>query len=284
MTALKPLGRAVLFALIGWLIGAGLSAALVEASGRDEFKEPMIAGGYLLALIGWLFGVGVWGSWVREWFGASTRPLRDKGWGRYFGFSTDHKVIGIQYAVTMMVIFLLAGLLSLLLRFELADSSTNLLSRADYNTVMSLHGIMMIAVAVAVLMGGFANYMIPLMIGADDVAFPRLNALSFWIIPPVAVLLIITPLFGGFNTGWTGYPPLSSQGPTGNLLFLMAFTTFGISSILGGLNFIATIITMRAPGMTWSRLPIFVWCVFAASLISLTATQFVAYSLLTVMF
>jgi cytochrome c oxidase subunit 1 len=284
MTALKPLGRAILFALIGFLIGAGLSAALVEAAGRDEMKEPIIAGGYMFALIGWLFGVGVWGSWVREWFGATVKPFHIEGWGRYLGFSTDHKVIGVQYGVTTIVIFLLAGALALLMRIELADANSTLLSRTDYNTVMGLHGIMMIAVAVAALMGGFANYVMPLMIGADDVAFPRLNALSFWIVPPVAVLLILTPLFGGMDTGWTGYPPLSSQGPTGNLLFLMAFTTFGLSSILGGLNFLATIITMRAPGMTWSRIPIFVWAVFAASLISLTATQFVAYALLMVIF
>ncbi|MDP6824213.1 MAG: cbb3-type cytochrome c oxidase subunit I [Dehalococcoidia bacterium] len=284
MTALKPLGQAVLFAIIGFLIGGGLSAALVEAAGRDEMKEPVIAGGYLFALIGWLFGIGVWGSWVREWFGASVKPFEAHGWKRYFGFSTDHKVIGVQYGATMVVILLLAGALAMLMRVELADAESNLLSNTDYNTVMGLHGIMMIAVAVAALMGGFANYVMPLMIGADDVAFPRLNALSYWIVPPVAVLLIITPLFGGFDTGWTAYPPLASQGATGNLLFLMAFTTFGLSSILGGLNFIATIITMRAPGMTWSRMPVFVWAVFAASLISLTATQFVAYALLMVIF
>ncbi|MBT6680644.1 MAG: cytochrome C oxidase subunit I, partial [Chloroflexi bacterium] len=202
MTALIPLGRAILFAIIGFLIGAGLSAALVEVSGREEMKEPVIAGGYLIALIGWLFGIGVWGGWVREWFGASIKSFDAHGWKRYFGFSTDHKVIGVQYGATMVVILLLAGALAMLMRIELADSDSNLLSSTDYNTVMSLHGIMMIAVAVAALMGGFANYVMPLMIGADDVAFPRLNALSYWIVPPVAVLLLLTPVFGGMDTGW----------------------------------------------------------------------------------
>jgi cytochrome c oxidase subunit 1 len=302
MTALKPLGRAILFALIGFAIGATFSGVLVELAGRgDELRdltisfgrfhigtlpmnEPMIAGGYVFALLGWLFGIGVWGGWAREWFGASVKSFDQHGWKRYFGFSTDHKVIGVQYTVVMMVIFLLAGSLAMLMRLELSDSESNLLSSTDYNTVMGLHGIMMVAVAVAGLMGGLANYVIPLMIGADDVAFPRLNALSFWIVPPVAVLLLLTPFVSGFDTGWTAYPPLSAQGSTGNLLFLMAFASFGLSSILGGLNFIATIITMRAPGMIWSRMPIFVWSVFAASLISLTATQFVAYALLMVIF
>jgi cytochrome c oxidase subunit 1 len=147
---------------------------------------------------------------------------------------------------------------------------------------MSLHGIMMIAVAVATVIGGFGNFLVPLMIGAEDVAFPRINALSYWIIPPVAVLLLTTPLMGGIDAGWTAYPPLSVVNASGQILFLLAFLTFGFSSILGGLNFLATIILLRAPGMTWSRLPIFVWSIFAAALISFTATQFVAFGLLTV--
>jgi cytochrome c oxidase subunit 1 len=140
----------------------------------------------------------------------------------------------------------------------------------------------MVAVAVAAIIGGFANFILPLMIGAEDVAFPRLNALSFWIVPPVAVLLILTPLFGGFDSGWTAYPPLSVINADGQLLFLFAFLTFGLSSILGGLNFLTTTICLRAPGMTWGRLPIFVWSVFAAAIISATATQVVAFGLLMV--
>jgi cytochrome c oxidase subunit 1 len=149
---------------------------------------------------------------------------------------------------------------------------------------MSLHGIMMIAVAVAAIMGGFANYVMPIMIGAEDVAFPRVNAFSYWIVPPVAVLLLISPFFGGFGTGWTGYPPLSTSPleADGTLLFAFAFLTFGVSSILGGLNFIVTIVAMRAPGMTWGRLPIFVWSILAASTISFFATQWVAFALIMV--
>ena len=98
----------------------------------------------------------------------------------------------------------------------------------------------------------------------------------------MAVLLLLTPFFGGVDHGWTAYPPLSVINATGGLLFLLAFLTFGLSSIMVGMNFIATIITLRAPGMTWGRLPIFVWGIFSAALLSLTATQFVAYGLLMV--
>ncbi|NQW20710.1 MAG: cbb3-type cytochrome c oxidase subunit I [Chloroflexi bacterium] len=226
----------------------------------------------------------MWKAWGRNWFGKSTDLNPSGGWERYLRFNIDHKVIGIQYITSLVVVFLLAGILAMLMRAELADSGQNVFTKTTYNTTMSLHGIMMVAVAVATVMGGFSNFVLPLMIGAEDVAFPRINALSFWVIPPVVVLLLLSPLFGGFDTGWTAYPPLSTQTPVGGLLFELAFLTFGISSILGGMNFIATIITQRAPGMTWGRLPIFVWSVLAASIISLTATQWVAYGLLMIIF
>jgi cytochrome c oxidase subunit 1 len=282
VAAIFPVLRGLLFAGVGLGIGAGLAVLFTNLTGRPSFKEPVIALGYVFALIGWLLGVGMWDAWAREWFGGKTHIQHGGGVARYFRFTTDHKVIGVQYLVTMVVLFLLAGVGALVMRVELADAGQNLLPTQHYNTTMSLHGIIMIAVAVATIIGGFANFMVPVMIGANDVAFPRLNALSYWILPPVAILLLLTPVFGGFDTGWTGYPPLSVVGATGTLLFLLAFLTFGISSILGGINFVATVITLRAPGMTWSRLPIFVWSVFAASLISFIATQWVAYALLMV--
>jgi cytochrome c oxidase subunit 1 len=186
--------------------------------------------------------------------------------------------------VTFVVVFLLAGLLAMVMRLELARPGRDLLDPATYNQVMSLHGILMIAVAVAAVMGGFGNYLVPLMIGAEDMAFPKVNALSYWLVPPVAVLLLVAPFVGGWDSGWTAYPPLAETNGSGQVLFNLAIITFGLSSILGGLNFLATIATMRAPGMGWGRLPIFVWSVFAASLLSLTYTQFFAASLLLELF
>jgi len=282
-TKLLPIVRALVFGIIGFLVGMFLAAFFRELMDLDPWvAEPVVVVGYVFGLIGWLLGIGVWGAWAKEWLGLSHGVSHEGGWGKYFRFSTDHKVIGIQYIVTMVVLLLVGGLLAVLIRIELMESTEIILDVNNYNTAMGLHGIIMVAVAVAIIMGGFANFLVPLMIGADDVAFPRLNALSFWIVPPVAVLLIATPLMGGFDSGWTAYPPLSVLNASGQLLFLLAFLTFGLSSILGGLNFIATIITMRAPGMTWGRLPIFVWSIFAAAMISLTATQFVAVGMVMV--
>ena len=282
MTGLLPLGRGLVLAGVGFAIGGGLALWLTTAT-NEPTKEPVIALGYVFAVIGWLMGVGLWRGWASEWFGRpATTHDNSGGWRRYFRFCTDHKVIGIQYLVTMLVVFLVGGLLAMLLRAELADGPQNLLTADQYNTAMRLHGIMMIAVAVATILGGFSNYFLPIMIGARDVAFPRVNALSYWVLPPVVVLLLATPLFGGFDTGWTAYPPLASKTATGALLFELAFLTFGISSILGGLNFIATIVMMRAPGMTWGRVPIFVWSVLAAAIIAVIATQWVAFALIMV--
>ena len=283
VTKLSPLLRALVFGIVGFLAGMALAAYLRNVMGLETWvAEPVVLVGYVFGLIGWLLGIGVWGAWTKEWLGMSHGVPEQHGWSQYFRFSTDHKVIGVQYLVTMVVLLLLGGLLAVMVRIELMQSSEIFLNTNNFNTTMGLHGIIMIAVAVAVIMGGFANFLVPLMIGAEDVAFPRINALSFWIVPPVAVLLLATPLMGGFDSGWTAYPPLSVVNASGQLLFLLAFLTFGLSSILGGLNFIATIITLRAPGMTWGRLPIFVWSVFAAAIISLTATQFVALGLVMV--
>jgi cytochrome c oxidase subunit 1 len=264
-------------------VGAGVPAIVGLVAGRPAGGEFLLTTGYLVGLAGWLLGVGLWDAWARGWVGLPLRHLPDHTWRRYFRFTTDHKVIGVQYLVTFMVLFVLAGALALVMRVELASPGPTVMGAATYTHLMSLHGIIMIAVAVATIIGGLGNYLVPLMIGADDMAFPRLNALSYWLVPPVAVLLVATFFAGGFDTGWTAYPPLSVVNASGQVLFNLAVITFGLSSILGGINFLATIATLRAPGMTWRRLPVFVWSIFAASLISLTATQFLAAGLLMVL-
>jgi cytochrome c oxidase subunit 1 len=281
LAAFKHIGRGLLFAAIGLGIGVAFGSFVAEITDGPPL-QIRVSLGYVFALFGWLIGVGLWQVMIREWFGLEPKPHDNHGWQRYFSFSLDHKVIGVQYLVTLVILFLVAGLLAMLIRVELMDAGQNFLNATDYNTTMSLHGMIMVAVAVASIMGGFANFVVPLLIGADDVAFPRINALSFWIVPPVAVMLILTPLLGGLDSGWTAYPPLSVINADGQLLFLFAFLTFGLSSILGGLNFMTTIIALRAPGMTWGRLPIFVWSIFAAAIISLTATQVVAFGLIMV--
>ncbi|HJM76678.1 MAG TPA: cbb3-type cytochrome c oxidase subunit I [Dehalococcoidia bacterium] len=283
-----PIVVGLVFALIGFAIGTGVTGLIrVALLDRDFWSTELSwSTGYPVALLGWLAGVGGWQHWGREWIGLDARPFTLTGWKRYFGFSPDHKVIGIQYIVTFAALFLLSGLIAMLIRIELASDGLQLFDNDTYNRAMSLHGITMIAVAVAIVIGGFGNFVVPLMIGAQDMAFPRLNALSYWLVPPVAVMLVIatlSPQLGGWDSGWTAYPPLSLLNASGQVLFNLAVITFGLVSILGGINFLTTIIYLRAPGMTWGRLPIFVWGVFTASLLSFFFTQAFAASLLMVL-
>jgi len=171
----------------------------------------------------------------------------------------------------------------MLIRWQLLQPEGAAFSNGTYNRIMSLHGIIMIAVAVASVVGGLGNYFVPIMIGAKDVAFPRLNALTFWLVPPVAVLLLAAQAAGGWDSGWTAYPPLSLHNAAGQTFFCLAIITFGLSSILGGLNFLVTIIHLRAPGMTWGRLPIFVWSMFATSILAFTFTQAFAAAMLMIL-
>ncbi|MGE3858070.1 MAG: cbb3-type cytochrome c oxidase subunit I, partial [Dehalococcoidia bacterium] len=268
---------------VGFAIGAGVLGLIRNALGLEFWSTDMswtIA--YPFALLGWLAGVGGWKYWATEWFGgtAATSP---KGVSRYFEFNMDHKVIGIQYGVTFVALLLLSGLAAMLIRWELMQPGMQLFTEAQYNAVMGFHGIGMVAVAVAIMMGAFGNYVVPIMIGARDMAFPRVNALSYWLIPPVAITLVIGVLIGGWDTGWTAYPPLSVVNGSGQTLFNLAVITFGVVSILGGINFIVTIVYERAPGMTWGRLPIMVWGTFAGSLIAFFFTQGFAAGLIMIL-
>ncbi|MEW5957034.1 MAG: cbb3-type cytochrome c oxidase subunit I [Chloroflexota bacterium] len=276
--------KGIAWSLVGFLIGALITVLVRVSLGLEPWVfGPIILVGYLFWLPGWLLGVGVWDSWGREWFGLPVKPFKAKGWRRYFGFNTDHKVIGIQYLVTFIGLFLLAGLLAMLMRIELMAPGRGIFTFAQYNSVMSMHGFIMIIIAVTVIPGAFGNYILPIMIGAEDMAYPRLNALSYWFWPPAAILLLISPFAGGWDSGWTGYAPLATLNSPGQMFFNLAFITGGFSSIVGAVNFLATVITMRAPGMTWGRLPIFVWSIFTTATLSLLATQFVATAMLLVL-
>lgn len=274
---LSPVLKGLLWGAIGFGVGAVLVAAIRLALGRDPWSfGAVFVTGYVVGLGGWLLGVGVWDAVGRQWVGLQPRPFAATGWRRYFGFNTNHKVVGIQYGVTFIVLFLLAGLLAMVMRIELANPGRDILGPAGYNQLMSLHGFTMVLVAVTALPGAFGNYILPIMLGAEDMSFPRLNALSYWIWPPIAILLATATLAGGWDSGWTGYAPLSVLNANGQLFYQMAFFTAGMSSIVAAVNFIATIVTMRAPGMTWSRLPIFGWAMLSTAILSLLFTQSVA--------
>ena len=275
--------RGIVGGAIGFIVGVGVMMGIRAAAGATAWEvESVSAGAWLFAVSGWLLGVGVWRYWVSPWFGKHARTYTTTGWRRYLDFDTDHKVIGVQYLVTFLAMFFMAGLFAMLIRYELMGPGKDILGADQYNSVMSLHGTMMVFVAVAATMGAFGNYVIPIMIGADDMAFPKLNALSFWIVPPVLVALTVSFLSGGYDTGWTGYAPLSVQNDVGGLFFNLAFFTLGMSSIVGAVNIVVTIVTMRAQGMSWFRMPIFVWSIFVTAILSLIFTQFVGLAMLLV--
>ncbi len=277
--------RGVLWGLIGFLIGALLTAGIRVLVGLSAFAlEPVVVIGYVFGLAGWFLGVGVWETWARGWLGRDTDSYSPAGWRRYFGFNMDHKVIGIQYGVTFIILFLIAGLLAMFMRAELIETGRTIFGPASYNRVMSLHGITMVLVAVTAVPGAFGNFIMPLQIGAEDMAFPRLNAMSYWFWPPVAALLIASQFVGGWDTGWTGYVPLAEVNRPGQLFYALAFITAGLSSIIAAVNFITTIVKMRAPGLTWRRLPIFSWSILFTGILSLLFTQAVAVALAMTIF
>ncbi len=171
----------------------------------------------------------------------------------------------------MIAFFLTGGLFAMAIRTELLSPSYHLLSPNAYLMVVGEHGTMMMMMMSSVILGPFGNYLVPLMIGSKRVAFPRLEALSFWLTPIAFLVLLSGVLLGGFPTGWTGYATLSVQAGQGMDAYAVAFGLMGISMILAGFNIIVTVINYRAPGMRWSRLPIFVWSMVATSFLMVLA-------------
>jgi cytochrome c oxidase subunit 1 len=207
-------------------------------------------------------------------------------WQDYFRINTDHKVIGVQYLVTNLFFFMVGGFFALLFRAELTHPGTQYFNPQTFNALVTDHASLMIFLVIIPAFAGLGNFVIPLMIGAGDMAFPKLNALSFWLLP-IAGLMLIAGMFapgGGPSAGWTCYAPLCSHQPVGNVFFNMAVQWAGASSIMTALNFLVTIITMRAPGMTFWRMPLLVWANFTTSMLVVLATPFIAGSQFFVLF
>jgi cytochrome c oxidase subunit I len=199
----------------------------------------------------------------------------------FLRWSVDHKIIGVQYMVTALTFFIVGGALAMLIRWELLTPSLDLMADGQaYNQLFSIHATIMIFMWVIPMLAGFGNYLVPLMLGAKDMAFPWLNAFAFWLIPPAGFLMILGYFVGQAEAGWTSYPPLSTlYSGDGQTLWAMSLHLLGISSILGAINFIVTIKNMRPAGMTYFKMPLFVWAVLATSIIQVMATPFLAGAL-----
>ena len=209
-----------------------------------------------------------------------------RNWRDYFTFNTDHKVIGIQYLVTTFVFYCIGGVLADLVRTELKTPEVDFVSREVYNSLFTLHATIMIFLWIVPAGAGFANYLIPLMIGAKDMAFPRLNAVAFWMIPPAGLLLISSLILGDApDAGWTSYPPLSLlTGQLGEGIWIISLLLLGTSSILGALNFLVTLLKMRTPGMGVNQMPLFCWAMFSTSALTLVSTPVLAGALILLAF
>ncbi|MBK8261752.1 MAG: cytochrome c oxidase subunit I [Nannocystis sp.] len=198
-------------------------------------------------------------------------------------FTVDHKRLGVMYLASVLLFFLVAGILAIFLRTELLTPAADYVSASTYNQLFTLHGaIMVFLFIIPATPGALGNIFLPLMLGAKDVAFPRLNLLSFWVYSVAAVMLLCTLLLGGLDTGWTFYTPYSTSTGTAAGLAALGVFVAGFSSILTGLNFVVTVHRMRAPGQTWDRLPLFVWAIYATAVIQILATPVLAITVLLV--
>jgi cytochrome c oxidase subunit I len=201
-----------------------------------------------------------------------------RGWLAWLT-TTDHKKIGILYLFATFLFFIVGGVEALIMRLQLAQPSGTLVDPETYNGLVTIHGTTMIFLFIVPVLAGFGNYFVPLMIGARDMAFPRVNALSFWLLLLGGLAFYASIFFEPPQAGWTMYPPLSDDAfsPGGGVdawIFLIHLT--GLSSIVGAINFIATIHNMRAPGMSWGRMPLFIWSILVYSYLLVAALPAVA--------
>ena len=263
----------IIGAVIGYFVGHWLGNMLSYDYARNSLSDmndfPLVLG-YVFGTVGWLAGLGVFNDLIRQMLGKPVPVAEEEaeaasGLARYFRYTLDHKVVGLQYLVGMIVYFCTGGLFAMAIRTELLSPTYHIMNASSYLMVVGEHGTMMMMMMSSVVLGPFGQYLMPLMIGSKRMAYPRLEALAFWLTPAAYVVLLSGVLLGGFPTGWTGYAPLSVQATEGMDSYAVAFGIAGVALILAGFNIFVTIVNYRAPGMRWSRLPMFVWSMITVS-------------------
>ncbi len=289
---------AFVFGILGWFLGSWIGGKIAVGHdyliGTDQ-NDVRIFMGFFFGTIGWLAGLGFFnyplgrlagrpplGTDKEGVFTVPEKTIRqhEGGVGRYFRLTTDHKVVGIQYFFGVGIFFFIGGLNAMLIRTELLTPNEKAWPAGQYISLVGLHGTMMIMMTSAFILGPFGNYLVPLMIGARRLAFPRVEALTFWLTPLAGLVLLSAIAWNGFPTGWTGYAPLADEARAGMDAYIYAFILISITLTLIGINLLTTIITMRAPGMLWSRLPIFVWGVVATSVLMALAAPVLTATML----
>ncbi|WP_067728244.1 cytochrome c oxidase subunit I [Oceanobacillus damuensis] len=218
----------------------------------------------------------------------STATTQKRGFGAVlwdYLTTVDHKKVGILYLIGGGFFFLLGGLEALIIRIQLITPENDFISAGLYNEMITMHGTTMIFLAATPLLFGLMNYVMPLQIGARDVAFPFLNSLGFWLFFSGGILLNLSWFTGAPDAGWTNYAPLSLQSPGHGVdFYVMGLQLSGAGTLMSGINFLVTIVTMRAPGMTYMRMPLFTWTTFVTSILTLFAFPALTVGLFLMMF
>ncbi len=281
------------------VIGAVIAAVVINKI-TSAFSDDMVPNDdavTVAAYFGWLLfffiGIGAFNGIIKWGFGRREPTLaeemelagKDQGLWRYFRWTTDHKVVGMQYLVTVLIMFFLGSMGAFMIRLEQSRPGAIFFDPSTYNTIVGMHGMLMIATTIIMVSGPFGNFILPIMIGARDMAFPRLNALSYWLLFSAIPIFFSTLFLGGFPTGWTGYAPLSVQELTPGMdAYCFLILVFAVSTTVAAMNIVTTVLVMRTKGMTWGRLPIFVWGVVLSVILSLTAfPSFIISQIMVVM-
>ena len=275
---------ATVLAIVAYYFGHKLGAVIghhtVWNTATDQNDDAIIIGmGF--AIIGWLVGLGFFNYPLGRVVGreiALHEGMEGGGW-RYLRLCTDHKVVALQYLVATLFFFFVAGLNAMFIRAELTSVHGTLFPAGNYLTLVGMHGTMMLMMMSAGVIGPLGNYLVPILIGTRRMAFPRIESLTMWLTVLAGFVLLSATLLGGFPTGWTGYAPLSVEARSGIDAYLVSFALIGISLALVGVNIITTVITQRAPGMTWNRLPIVVWGFLTTSILAVLSTPVLAAAL-----
>jgi len=276
----------IVLAIITYAIGSKLVPwGTQNATFQQVGYQALIAATYIAWVIGFMAGIGAFAGPIRWVLGhdlthADAEYMAGKGQGtfRFWKYTTDHKVVGIQYLIMTLVLFGVGGFLAMLIRTELGITWAEVFTPNFYNSLIGTHGIVMIIAMIIVVAGPLGNFIMPIMIGARDMAFPRLNALSFWLLFAAVPPLLSNLVLGGIRDGWTVYEPLGDQSPVGMIGYQVCIITFAFSTGIAGVNLITTAFTMRARGMSWNRVPIFVIGIISGSIMGLVWFPMFQYS------
>ena len=278
----QHLGTAIIGGVLGYVFGHWLGNAIssnyqyIANSGQNAIADALAL---IFGVVGWLLGIGALNYPLAKMAGRQPqKEVEVDDWSKFFRYSTNHKTVGLQYVVGVLLFMFTGGLLAMAIRTELLNPTTHYFSADTYIKIVSEHGTIMMMMATSIVVGPLGNYLVPLMIGSRRMAFPRIEAFSFWIFVAGYMVIFSALPYGGFPTGWTGYAPLQTQAGPGMVSYLFGFAVIGMGMMAAGFNIAVTIINYRAPGMTWSRVPIFVWSILAtAALLTLaTPTLFAA--------